>query len=159
MRAVRALVAVAACLMVQQGLARLWPESVRWIDLLLLPPVAYALMAAPRTAMIVGCLAGLLQDVWFGSSLFGSNGFRKTLVAFLIGVIGARLDLNSNHGRFAAGFAAAMVDAALGLGLRELLGLVPVPAEPLAWTVRAILAGVGVAVAVGWASKRRTARR
>lgn len=159
MKLLRALALVALCLMLQQGLARLWPESSRWVDLMLLPAVGYALVAMPRSAMLIGCLCGLLQDAWFGSQLFGANGFRKTLAAFLVSVLAARLDLNSPHGRFAAGFAAALADALLGLGLRELLDLERFGPDPIAWLVRATIAGLVLAVILGWSRTTLIKRR
>lgn len=154
MKALRALLLVALCLMVQQGLAKIWPGSLRWIDLMLLPALVYALSGSMRTAMLIGCLSGLLQDAWFGAGIFGANGFQKTLVAYLVGSFAGRFDLNQAHGKFAAGFLAALLDTMIGLGLRRLLSLDQVEIEPIHWVVRAILVGTVVIVALGKRGRR-----
>ena len=62
MRFVRALSALLLVLAIQAGLGKLWPSASSYADLMLLPVVWYGSAGSRRSAMLVGCAAGLLQD-------------------------------------------------------------------------------------------------
>ena len=57
------------------GLGRFAPGATRFLDPLLHPLAAYALRRSQRSAMVVGCVSGLLQDYWTEPRLFGLNTY------------------------------------------------------------------------------------
>jgi len=125
MTALRGIALLGLLLALQAGLYRVWPAAPRYIDLMLLPPVWYGLVSSQRSAMIVGCCGGLLADGWFRVGVFGINGFKKTLIGWLVGALGTRFDLNNSGARFLAGVAAALIDTVIESVLRRLLDLNP----------------------------------
>lgn len=114
---------VAAALVLQAALVQFWHDAARWVDLLLVPLVVAASVASPRTALLVGCVSGLLVDAWFGLGAFGLNGFKRTLIAVGLSGLSTRVDLGHAGGRFAAGVLAVLADGLLDLALRPLLDL------------------------------------
>jgi rod shape-determining protein MreD len=116
-----ALAVLLAGLVLQAGLAGVWPESHRFVDALLVPVVVYGVAGSQRAAMLLGCGAGLLRDSWFEAGIFGINGFKRTLLGWALSSIAQRLDLNHPTGRFVAGGALSLADGLLDLGLRGLL--------------------------------------
>jgi len=105
----------------QAGLAQLWPAGHAYIDWLYLPVVWYGLGGTQRSAMLVGCAAGLLQDGWFQVGVFGLNGFKKTLLGWALGGAGTRFDLNSPPARLVTAIIVCLADSALDPLLRRLL--------------------------------------
>jgi hypothetical protein len=144
MIALRAVVLLALGLAVQAGLARLWPSSVRYLDVMVLPVLWYATTRSQRSAILVGCAAGLSYDAWFRAGVFGMGGFIKTFLGWAAGAVGSRIDLNSQVNRFAAAFLFTWLEGPLELGLRRLLDQVTETAHPLEWTARAALTAVAV---------------
>jgi rod shape-determining protein MreD len=107
----------------QAALGRFWPAAPRYVDLLSLPVVWYAVAAGQRAGMLVGCAAGLLQDAWFQVGAFGLTGFKKTLLGWALGGFAARFEVGRDGSRFLAGALFALADAALDLAIRPLLDL------------------------------------
>jgi cell shape-determining protein MreD len=138
----RASAALALSIAVQVGLGRLWPESPRYLDLMLVPVVWYGTAGSQRAAMLVGCAAGLLQDSWVQVGVFGLNGFKKTLLGWALGGIGARFDLNGHAARLCAAVLVSIADGILDLGLRRMLDQSAGIPSPLELGVRALLCGV-----------------
>jgi rod shape-determining protein MreD len=137
-----AALAIGLALILDLGLGRFAPGATRFVDPLLLPLAAYALRRSQRSAMVVGCVSGLLQDYWTEPRLFGLNGLIKTILGWALGAFGARFDLNRVGGRFAAGASVHLVGIVLDAGIRHLFGevLAPVPAWVL--VVRTVLGGL-----------------
>lgn len=133
---------IAIALIVDLGLGRFAPGATRFIDPMLLPLAAYALRRSQRSAMVVGCVSGLLQDYWTEPQLFGLNGLVKSVLGWALGAFGARFDLNRIGGRFAAGASVHLVGTVLDAGVRRLFGeaLVPVPIWVL--VVRTVCGGL-----------------
>ena len=145
MKLVRALVVLLAALAVQAAIVRFWPAAHRYVDLTFLPVVWYGISRSQRSAMLVGCAAGLLQDAWFQVAVFGLNGFKKTLLGWALGGLGSRFDLKGAIGHLLGGALFALGDSALDFGLRRLLDLnsmVPPVSEIL---IRAVVTGLLVA--------------
>ena len=88
-----------------------------------LPVVWYAVCQSQRSAMFVGCAAGLLQDAWFQAGVFGLHGISKTILGWVLGGFGARFDLNHLGGRLAGGGLFFIADRFVEMGLLLLLGL------------------------------------
>ena len=146
MNVLRALLVLFAALALQVALSRLWTESHRFVNVLILPVVWYGVCGSPRSAMLVGCLAGLLHDSWFEFPL-GVYGFKWTLIGWSFAVIAQRFDLDHPPGWFVAGALAWAADSLIDPVLRRLLDLDPLlrPARDL--IVHAVVTGLLAAAA------------
>ena len=148
-------------LALQTGLGRVWPDASRYVDVMMVPVVWYAIAGSQRSGMLVGCASGLVQDAWFQAGAFGISGFKKTLIGWVIGGLGSRFDLNSTPSRFVFGAVATLTDSLLGLALRQLLDQASAAPNPLEIVIKAIVTGVLVVVAfgmMGWRDGKRGRR-
>lgn len=118
---VLALVALAGSLLFQASLGQGLPTAGRYVDAMLFPVVYYALARTQRSAMLVGCASGLLQDAWFQAGAFGVHGFSRTLLGWALGGLGARFDLNHFWGQLLGGATMFVGDRAIEIGLLLLL--------------------------------------
>jgi rod shape-determining protein MreD len=134
-----AILTLALWLAVQVIVGRVAPQVLTYADFMLLPVAWYGLRGKPQTAMLVGCAAGLLTDAWFQNGIMGFHGFKKTLLGWGLGTLGARWDLNRRTGQFLAGALLSVADHYLGWGLLHLLGQ---RADPPDWRIVLIRAGV-----------------
>jgi len=153
--ALRALLVLGVALVVQAGLGRLFPGSHSYIDVLLVPVALYGISSSQRGAMFMGCAAGLLSDTWFHAGPFGLNGFKRTLLGWMIGAVSGLLDLNQPGGRMAVGAAVALGDDLLDFGLRALFDADPRFPGPLGLVVRALSTALRVAVGGGILDTRK----
>ncbi len=147
MSLLRGLIVLALALVLQAGLGHLWPASHRFVDVLLVPVGLYGVCGSQRSAMLMGCGAGLLRDTWFQVGAFGINGFKRTLLGWAFGSLSTRVDLNRGGGRLVAGALVSVGDDLLDLILRRLLDQ---PTQfPHAWEllVKASVTGLLVALA------------
>ena len=152
---------MAVCLGLQTGLGRVWSEAPRYVDVMMVPVVWYAIAGSQRSGMLVGCAAGLVQDAWFQAGTFGISGFKKTIVGWVLGGLGSRFDLNSTLSRFAFGAVASFSDSLLDLGLRRLLDQSSAPPRAVEVVIKAAVTGVLVLVAFGltrWRDQRQGRR-
>jgi len=155
----KAVLVLALALSAQAALGLLWPEAHRFVDLMLLPVVWYGIAGSQRTGMLVGCAAGLLQDAWFQFGVFGLNGFKKTLLGWVLGGLGARFDLNRQGGRMLFGALASLADSLMGLGLRRLLDRQLAAPQPGEIAIKAVVTGLLVAAAFNVVERVRRRRR
>ena len=121
MNTLRAILVLLGALGLQVGLARIWPDTSRFVSFLFVLVVTYGVSGSQRSAMFVGCLAGLLNDVWLQAGAFGISGFKWTLLGWVLGSVNTRLDLGHTPGRFGAGVALVLGDGLLNLVLARLL--------------------------------------
>ncbi len=142
MNLLRALFALALALAGQAAVGQWSPSLLRYVDLLMMPVAWYALARSQRSAMLIGCAAGALEDAWFQAGIFGLRGFNKTLLGWLLGGLGARVDLNVAWGRGVAGAALPVVDRLCELGLLRLLDLSPGRLDPVELLGRAVAGGL-----------------
>ncbi len=152
---------LAVCLAIQTGLGRVWPDAPRYVDVMMVPVVWYAIAGSQRSGMLVGCAAGLVQDAWFQAGAFGISGFKMTLIGWVLGGLGSRFDLNSTPSRFVFGAVATLSDSLLDIGLRQLLDQSSAAPHPLEIVVKAIVTGVLVVMAfgvTGWRQGRKGRR-
>lgn len=152
-----AVIALVGALAAQAALGRWVPQAQRWVDVLLWPVAWYAVARSQRSALIVGCAAGLLQDAWFQTGVFGIHGFSKTLSAWAVGGLGARFELNHVGGRLLGGALLFLSDRLVEIGLLLLLDLSVATPVPLDLAVGAVTTGVLVA-AVFWLVERVAGR-
>ena len=157
MKALNFLLAVAAAVFLQAALGKLSGGFDRYVDLTLLPVIWYAIHGTQRSAMLVGCTVGLIHDAWFRIAVFGISGFKRTLLGWAMGGVSGRFDLNRFAGRFMVGFAFAVADGILDVGLRRMLDL----AQGAGWLevlTRAASTGALAVVVFGLIDRFRGAR-
>ena len=154
-----ALLGIGLSLGFELGLGRFTPGVTNYVGLMTLPLAAYALRTSQRSAMMVGCASGLLEDYWIEPRLFGLNGLVKTILGWALGGIGARFDLNNFWGRCASGASLHLVDAGLQTALRRLFGEAVVPLTAASLGIRAIAGGLLTAAVLTIVSKFGTSRR
>lgn len=146
MNALRPILFLLTCLVLQAGLERFLPASIGYVDMMVLPVVWYALERSQRSAMLVGCAGGLLQDAWFQVGIFGLNGFTKTFLGWILGSLAVRFDLGAWSNRFIVGFLFSAAKNPLELGLRRLMDQVTVAPSITAWLVEAAVSGLLVVI-------------
>lgn len=121
MTTLRALLGLLLALGLQVALARIWPVTSRFVSLLFVVVVTFGVSGSQRSAMLVGCLAGLLNDVWLQGGAFGISGFKWTLLGWVLGTVNTQLDLGHPPGRFGAGVCLVLGDGLLNVVLARLL--------------------------------------
>ena len=121
MRVVRALLALGTAALAQALLSRYVPVAARFCDLFTIVVVYYGLTCPPSAAMAMGSGAGLVEDSLVGTIL-GMNGFKKTLIGYLVGTIGSLFMLNQAIPRFGILFAATVFDPLAEWGLSVAMG-------------------------------------
>jgi len=160
-----ALVAVALALALQTTLAQLLVGGTVAIDLVLVAVVSVALTMGPVSGLLSGSVAGLVQDA-LSSGVLGIGGLAKSVIGFVVGVIGQQFILTSTLPRFAMFVGATAAHALLFIGLYVGLGLKMFPSPWKAVASQAIgnaVVGV-VAFAIvdalpGFLERRRAGRR
>jgi len=157
----RSLLAVAAALGIEALIGRISPGALGYLDLMLVVVAYFAIRRSQRSAMLVGCAGGLLHDAWFQAGVFGMGGFKKTLVAWVVGGLASRLDLNHAPGRVTVGVVLSISDQFLEVGLYRLMDLATAPLDPVRIISRAAVTGVLVAVVFAIVDRRgsRTSMR
>jgi rod shape-determining protein MreD len=98
-RAAGLLLALAGALALQTTLSGLSIGGGVIVDLVLVLVVYAALAYGAVTGLLIGTAAGLTQDALAGGVL-GIGGFSKTLVGFLVGVLGAQFIVSQPLPRF-----------------------------------------------------------
>lgn len=89
MRVIVAIVALAAALALQTTLAGLTVGGATYVNLALVAVIYLALAFGPVAGLFAGTAGGLVQDALAGG-VIGVGGFSKTLVGFVVGVLGAQ---------------------------------------------------------------------
>ena len=91
------------------------------VNLVLVAVVFLALVYGPVTGMLAGTVGGLAQDTIAGG-IIGIGGLSKTLVGFLVGVLGAQFNLSSTVPRLVMFAAATFVHELMFHGLQAIVG-------------------------------------
>jgi cell shape-determining protein MreD len=147
MSALRALLVLAVALSFQVALGRLVSSGHRYVDVLLVPVVLYGVASSQRSAMLMGCAAGLLSDTWFFGGPFGMTGFKWTALGWALGALAGWIDLNRPSGRVATGVALVAGDALLDVLLRGLIEAGPRAPGAIELPVKALCTGLLAAAA------------
>jgi rod shape-determining protein MreD len=121
-RAAGVLIAIALALALQTTLARFVVGGTTAIDLVLVVVVYVALSFGPVTGMLTGSAAGLIQDA-LSSGVIGIGGLAKSIVGFLVGVIGQQFIVTAALPRLVMFVAATAAHAAVFMGFYSLLEL------------------------------------
>lgn len=89
MKIAAVMAALALALVLQATIAGMWMAGATAVNLVLVAVVYVALAFGPVTGMLAGTAGGLAQDAIAGG-IVGIGGLSKTLVGFLVGVLGAQ---------------------------------------------------------------------
>lgn len=152
MNLVRALAGLAIVCLAQMLIGQHLPGLARRCDLFSVYVVYIALTRPARPAMAIGGGAGLLQDALTGVVL-GLNGFKKTLLGFLVGTLGSLFMLNQPVPRFSILFAAAIFDPLAEWGLSLAMGQHYVFPAPMDLALLGIGNGI-IGLAAFWIAAR-----
>ena len=120
MKAAGVLAAIAVALALQTTLARFSIGGNTAVDLVLVVVIYAALAGGPVTGLLAGTAGGLAQDA-LGGGLVGVGGLAKTLVGFVVGIVGAQFIVAQPVPRFVVFFVATLVHAACFYGLYALI--------------------------------------
>lgn len=91
--------ALALAIVLQATLAGLWVEGGTRVNLVLVAVVYVALAFGPVMGLLAGTAGGLAQDALAGG-IVGIGGLSKTVVGFLVGVLGAQFIVSQPVPRF-----------------------------------------------------------
>jgi rod shape-determining protein MreD len=116
------LAAIAVALALQTTLASLVIRGTAALDLVLVVVVYIALITGPVWGLLLGSVAGLVQDS-LSSGIIGVGGLAKTIVGYLAGVLGTQFILTAPLSRFVIFVLATVVHATIFMGLYTLLDL------------------------------------
>jgi rod shape-determining protein MreD len=116
------LAAIAVALALQTTLASLVIRGTAALDLVLIVVVYIALMLGPVWGLLLGSVAGLIQDS-LSSGIIGVGGLAKTIVGYLAGLLGTQFILTAPLSRFVIFLLATVVHATIFMGLYTLLDL------------------------------------
>lgn len=145
MRLIATLVALALGFALEAALGQWAPQARRFMDVLLVPVAWYSIARSQRSAMLVGCVAGLLQDAWFQAGAFGIHGFNKTLLGWALGGLGARFDLNHLPGQLVGGGLLFLGERLIETGLLLMLDQAIAPLAPMELAIGVVVNGLLVA--------------
>lgn len=147
MKLLAALAAIAAALALQTTLAGLVIRGTAALDLVLIVVVYISLISGPVSGVLVGSLAGLIQDS-LSLGVLGIGGLAKTLVGFAAGVLGTQFIVAAPLPRFVVFVLATILHAAVFMGLYSLLDLRQFPTPYSAVLSQAVGNGfIGVVLA------------
>jgi len=121
MTILRAVLALGGVCLLQMLLGLHLPAVARRCDLYSIFTVYIALTRPQRPALLLSSGAGLAQDA-LADAVLGLNGFKKTLLAYLVGTLGSLFMLNQTLPRFGILFATALFDPLADLALSLAMG-------------------------------------
>jgi rod shape-determining protein MreD len=116
------LAAIAVALALQTTLASLVIRGTAALDLVLVVVVYIALISGPVWGLLLGSIAGLIQDS-LSSGIIGVGGLAKTIVGYMAGMLGTQFILTAPLSRFVVFVLATVVHATIFMGLYTLLDL------------------------------------
>lgn len=122
MKIAASLAAIAVALALQTTLASLVIRGTAALDLVLVVVVYIALISGPVSGLLLGSVAGLVQDS-LSSGIIGVGGLAKTIVGYLAGVLGTQFILTAPLSRFVIFVLATVGHATIFMGLYTLLDL------------------------------------
>lgn len=121
MKSAVVIVALASALTAQATLSGLFMGATLAVNLVLVAVVYIALAYGALTGLLAGALGGLVQDAVAGG-IIGIGGLTKTLIGFLVGVLGAQFNLSSTVPRLVMFAAATFVHELVFHGLQAIVG-------------------------------------
>jgi rod shape-determining protein MreD len=121
-RAAGAILAIAVALVAQTTLARFVIRGVVAIDLVLVVVVYLALTSGPAAGLLAGAVGGLVQDA-LSTGVIGVGGLAKTVVGFVVGLLGTHFIVTRSLPRFVVFAGATGLHATVFFGLYAVLDL------------------------------------
>jgi len=115
------IVAIVAALTLQTTLAGLLTGGAIAVNLVLVAVVYLALSYGAVTGLLAGAVGGIAQDALAGG-IVGLGGMTKTLIGFLVGVLGAQFNLSTTVPRMVMFVAATFVHQLVFEGLHAMIG-------------------------------------
>ena len=143
MKAIIVLTALVVALLLQTTIAGLSLEAGSLVNVVLIAVVYIALSLGALTGLLAGAAGGLAQDAVAGS-IVGIGGLSKTLVGFLVGVLGAQFIVSQPIPRFVMFFGATVLHELCFQGLHAL-----VEGQPFQFGYRSVLTQAGLNAAIG----------
>ena len=138
------LLAIGVALVLQTTLSGLMVGGTIAVNLVLVAVVYLALAYGAVSGMLAGTIGGLAQDALAGG-IVGIGGMSKTIVGFVVGVLGAQFNLSSTVPRLVIFVAATFVHEVMFEGLHAMIGGRPFGLQYSATMVQALVNGlVGV---------------
>ncbi len=119
MKSAVVILSLAAALFAQATLAGLLVGGTIAVNLVLVAVVYVALAYGAMTGLLAGTMGGLAQDA-IGGGIVGIGGLTKTLIGFLVGVLGAQFNLSSMVPRLVMFVAATFVHELVFQGLQAI---------------------------------------
>ena len=141
MKTLAVLIALLAALALQTTLSGLFGGRTIAVNLVVVVVVYIALAFGPVTGLLAGAAAGLAQDALAGG-IVGIGGLSKTLVGFLVGVLGAQFIVSQTLPRFVMFVAATLVHQLVFEALQALIGGRGFAPDYAAAMVQAVVNGV-----------------
>jgi len=114
------LAALGGALALQTTLSGIMVGGIVPFNLVLVAVVYLSLAYGPMTGMLAGTAGGLAQDALAGG-IVGVGGLTKTLIGFLVGVLGAQFIVSNTLPRLLMFIAATFVHELLFKGLQALV--------------------------------------
>lgn len=99
MRAAVVVAVLSAALVLQQTVAGISMEGATLVNLVLVAVIYVGLAFGPVAGLLAGTVGGIIQDALAGA-VIGVGGFSKTVVGFLVGVLGAQFIVSQPLPRF-----------------------------------------------------------
>jgi rod shape-determining protein MreD len=143
-RTAAVLLTLIAALVLQTTLSRLLIGGTIAVNLVTVAVVYAALAFGPVTGLLAGMIGGLAQDALSGG-VVGIGGLSKTLIGFVVGVLGAQFIVSQMLPRFVMFVAATLVHELVFEALRALIESRPFAPHYAAWLIQA---GVNAVVGV-----------
>jgi rod shape-determining protein MreD len=125
MKAAGVLMALAAAMVLQTTLAGMTLEGATLVNLVLVAVIYVALAFGPVTGMLAGTAGGLVQDALAGG-IVGVGGMSKTLIGFIVGVLGAQFIVSQTLPRFVMFVGATFVHELVFQALQALVEARPI---------------------------------
>jgi rod shape-determining protein MreD len=164
-RAAGVVAAIALALALQTTLARFMVGGTAAVDLVLVAVVYIGLTMGPVSGMLSGTVAGLIQDA-LSSGVIGIGGLAKSIVGFLVGIVGQQFIMTAALPRFVMFVVATLLHAGIFIGLYMALGLRTFPSawqavagQALGNAVVGIVTFAIVESLPGMVERRRVGRR
>jgi rod shape-determining protein MreD len=120
-KAAAVIAALVAALALQTTLSGLLAGGAIAVNLVLVAVVYIALAYGAVTGLLAGAVGGLAQDALAGG-IVGIGGLTKTLIGFVVGVLGAQFNLSTTVPRLVMFVAATFVHELIFQGLHALVG-------------------------------------
>lgn len=144
MRVAAAVLALAGAMALQTTLAGLTIQGATAVNLVLVAVIYLALAFGPVAGLFAGTAGGLVQDALAGG-VVGVGGFSKTLVGFVVGVLGAQFIVAQTLPRILIFVAGTVIHE---LCYQALYALVEARAFRLQWSETMIQAAINGVIGI-----------